>query len=85
VSALINDEQVLDRQTSSNTDNQYSTIEDIVQELEIDQIDDLLEPLTIEELIKTLVSCSKKKSPGPDNDTEERRGFRDTAKNPNCK
>jgi hypothetical protein len=56
-----------------------------VQELEIDQFDDLLEPLTIEELIKTLVSCSKKKSPGPDNDTEERRGFGDTAKNPNCK
>jgi Reverse transcriptase (RNA-dependent DNA polymerase)/Endonuclease/Exonuclease/phosphatase family len=53
-------------ENSGNTTTTYQTIDNIQNSLEPDEADELLRPITQEEIRKNLFSSSKKKSPGPD-------------------
>jgi hypothetical protein len=54
---------------NSTTPNQ--TIDNLQNSLEPDEANELMRPITQEEIRKNLFSCSKKKSPGPDGLTNE--------------
>jgi exonuclease III len=51
---------------SENPLPSYSTVENLQSSLDAEEADELLRPITQEEIRKTLMSCTRKKSPGPD-------------------